>query len=246
MPNKSLLFPHPTTGKTSSLSMEQSYFIYDRLLELPLFQGHSREDLTTILTHIKVDFRSFRKGQTIVEQDQPCRNIIFLLDGEVALSRFSPHNELLFTEFFSAPNAFGMDTLFGLRQNFNHTIQANSDVRTLVISKQNVISQLFPYEVFRYNLINMLTTRLQRQERLIWASEDGDIKQRFVLLCKRNFIYHGGNKQIGGGMVQLAKMMDETRIHISNMLNDLEQRQLITLGRKKIVIPHLENLIQNA
>lgn len=226
--------------------MEQSLPIYDRLLELPLFQGHSREDLTTILTHIKVDFRSFRKGHTIVKQDQPCRNIIFIIDGEVATSRNSPHNELLFSEFFTAPNAFGVDSLFGLRQNHNHTITANSEVRTLVISKQNVISHLFPYEVFRYNLINMLTTRLQRQDRMLWATEEEDITKRFILLCKRNFMYHGGNKQIEGGMVQLAQMMNESRIHVSNMLNDLEQRGLIVLGRKKIVIPHLENLIQNA
>lgn len=226
--------------------MEQPVLIYDRLLELPLFQGHSREDLTTILTHIKVDFRSYRKGQTIVAQDQPCQNLIFLIDGEVALTRFSPHNELMFSEYFAAPNAFGMDTMFGLRQNFNHSIHANSDVRTLIISKQNVISHLLPYEVFQFNLINTLTTRLQRQERLLWATEEEDITKRFVLLCKRNFTYLGGNKQIDGGMVQLAGMMNETRIHVSNMLNDLEKRGLLTLGRKKIIIPHLEELIQNA
>lgn len=226
--------------------MEQPALIYDRLLELPLFQGHSREDLTSILTHIKVDFRSFRKGQAIVVQDQPCQNIIFLIDGEVILSRYSPHNELLFSEFFSAPNAFGMDTLFGLRQNFHHAITANSNVRTLVISKQNVIGHLFPYEVFRYNLINTLTTRLQRQERLLWASEEEDIAKRFVLLCKRNFAYLGGCKQIDGGMVQMAQMMNETRIHVSNMLNDLEAKGLLELGRKKIIIPRLEELIQKA
>ena len=42
--------------------------IYDQLLQLPLFQGHSREDLTAILAKIKVDFRTFRPKQEIVRQ----------------------------------------------------------------------------------------------------------------------------------------------------------------------------------
>jgi len=104
--------------------MEQPISIYDKLLELPLFQGHSREDLTSILAKIKVDFRNFHKGQVIARQDDPCQNFIFLMDGEVNVQRTSQRKDLVFTEHFVAPNAFGIETTFGLRQNFTHTIIA--------------------------------------------------------------------------------------------------------------------------
>ena len=71
------------------------YSIYEKLLELPLFQGHSREDLTSMLTKIKVDFRHFKAGHEIVAQHDPCREIFFLMDGEVVASRCSFLKELL-------------------------------------------------------------------------------------------------------------------------------------------------------
>ncbi|MBR4649559.1 MAG: Crp/Fnr family transcriptional regulator [Bacteroidaceae bacterium] len=218
--------------------------IYDQLLQLPLFQGHSREDLTAILAKIKVDFRTFRPKQEIVRQDDPCRHIIFLLEGEVQLTRCSFHKDLNFIEAFSAPYAFGTESLFGLRQSFSHTIQALTHVRVLIVSKQDIINHLFAYEVFHYNLLNQLSTRIQRTNHLLWAPHEGDTLQHFTTLLKRNFLYHGGHKQIAGGMVALARMLGDTRLHISHMLNNLQSQGLLTLSRKMIDIPHLEQLLQ--
>lgn len=226
--------------------MEQSISIYDKLLELPLFQGHSREDLTSILTKIKVDFRNYRKGQIISEQDDPCKNIIFLMEGEVSLERTSRHKDLLFIEQFKAPHSFGTETLFGLRQNYSHTITAQSDVKTLIVSKYSIITHLFDFEVFRYNMLNMLTTRIQRTQQLLWAPEEESIIHNFIQLCKKNFTHPAGPKSIEGGMVSLARMMNCPRIQISHMLNTLSEKKLITLSRKKILIPQLEKLIQSS
>lgn len=220
--------------------------IYDRLLELPLFQGHSREDLTAILAKTKVDFRNYRNGQTIACQDDPCRHIILLMDGEINLSRTSLHKDITFAEHFAAPQVIGAETIFGLRQNYTHTIKACGEVRTLMLGKQNITDHLFTFDVFRYNMLNLLTTRIQRSNHMLWASDERDTLPHFVALMKRNFIYHGGPKQIDGGMVALARMMTDTRIHISDMLNDLQSRSLLTIARKHIDIPHLENIITYA
>lgn len=217
--------------------------IYDRLLELPLFQGHSREDLTSMLGKIKVGFGLYKKGQTIVRQDDPCREIVFIMEGEAALSRTSLHKDILFTEQFKSAGSFGTETLFGLRRNYSYTITALDEVKTFVVSKEGVINHLFNYEVFRFNLLNMLTTRIQRCQQVLWLPEDENIERSFVLLCRRNFFYPAGLKTVEGGMVALARMMDRPRIHVSNMLNNLAQQQLVSLGRKKIIIPRLEKLI---
>ncbi|MCH5179205.1 MAG: Crp/Fnr family transcriptional regulator [Prevotellaceae bacterium] len=225
--------------------MEQSP-IYDQLLQLPLFQGHSRSDLTDILSKIKVDFRSFHEGQVIAQQDDPCRHIVFLIEGSVQLTRTSLHKDIIFAEHFHSPAVFGTDTAFGLRQNFSHTITAQDNVRTLVLSKQNLADHMFNHEVFRYNMLNLLSTRIQRSNSLLWTDNEGDTLQRFAVLLKRNFIYHGGQKQITGGMVALARMLGEPRLRISQMLNALEQKGLVTLARKRIIIPHLEAILQQS
>ncbi len=217
--------------------------VYDKILELPLFQGHSREDLTAILSKVKVEFARYRKGQIVVRQDDSCRNIIFLIEGEVAVSRTSLRKDILFSEQFSAFRSFGTETLFGLRQSYCYSVTALNAVNTFVVDKEGVTGRLLNYEVFRYNLLNMLTTRIQRCQQVLWLPEEDDIERSFVLLCKRNFIHPAGTKTIEGGMVALARMMNRPRIHVSNMLNALEKRRLVSLGRKKITIPSFEKLI---
>ncbi len=217
--------------------------VYDKILELPLFQGHSREDLTAILSKVKVEFARYRKGQVVVRQDDPCRNIIFLIEGDVAVSRTSLRKDILFSEQFSAFRSFGTETLFGLRRSYCYSITALNAVNTFVVDKEGVTGRLLNYEVFRYNLLNMLTTRIQRCQQVLWLPEEDETERSFVLLCKRNFIYPAGTKTIEGGMVALARMMNRPRIHVSNMLNALEKRRLVSLGRKKIIIPSFEKLI---
>ena len=223
--------------------IEPPLSIYEQLLELPLFQGHSKEDLTSILAKIKVEFGKYRKGQSIVRQDDPCKNIIFLMEGEVEVSRTSLHKDLLFVEHFKALRSFGTETLFGMRQNYSYSITAVSEVKTFIVSKAGVINHLFNYEVFRYNLLNMLTTRIQRANQLLWLPEEEKVERSFVLLCKRNFMHPAGTKVIEGGMVSLARMMNRPRIHISNMLNSFAEQGLVSIGRKKLVIPYFEKLL---
>ncbi len=225
--------------------MAQAPSIYDKLLELPLFQGHSREDLTSILAKIKVDFRSFKKGQAVAFQDDPCSHIIFLMDGEVSCSRTSLHKDLLFVEHFAAPRSFGSETLFGLRQSYSHTLTALCDIQTLVVDKYSIVNYLFSYEVFRYNMLNKLTTRIQRATQLLWTPDEEDELQRFVLLCKRNFTHPAGYKQIKGNMQSLARMMNIPRAHVSGMLNSLQEKGLVELSRKNIIIPRMERMIMD-
>ena len=45
-------------------------------------------------------------------------------------------------------------------------------------------------------------------------------------------------------MEDLGNLIDETRINVSRMLNDLHEKGIIQLKRKEIYIPELEKLIQ--
>lgn len=223
--------------------MASSSSIYDKLLELPLFQGHSKEDLTYILTKIKVDFRTYHRGQTLTRQDDPCRELFFLMEGELRTERTSQRKDLIFVEYYNSPTTFGIETIFGLRQNYNQSIIASAESKIFVVDKYAIINYLFHFDVFRYNMLNALTTRIQQTERLLWMTTEESIEQAFIQLCKRNFTRPAGYKIIEGGMVSLAHTMNRSRIQVSNMLNSFENNGLVKLNRKKIIMPRLEKLI---
>ena len=53
-----------------------------------------------------------------------------------------------------------------------------------------------------------------------------------------------GKKILKIKMEDLASLIDETRINVSKVLNDLQEQGLVQLSRKEIYIPALEKLTE--
>ena len=53
-----------------------------------------------------------------------------------------------------------------------------------------------------------------------------------------------GKKILKIKMEDLASLIDETRINVSKVLNDLQEQRLVQLSRKAISIPALEKLTE--
>lgn len=53
-----------------------------------------------------------------------------------------------------------------------------------------------------------------------------------------------GKKILKIKMEDLASLIDETRINVSKVLNDLQEQGLVQLSRKEISIPALEKLTE--
>ena len=45
-------------------------------------------------------------------------------------------------------------------------------------------------------------------------------------------------------MEELSRLINETRINVSRLLNELQSKELIQLKRKEIVIPNFEKLTE--
>ena len=60
--------------------------MYDTLLELPLFQGLTKENITSIIEKVKMGFHKYEDRETIVSQNDRCNRLIFILDGKVEIT----------------------------------------------------------------------------------------------------------------------------------------------------------------
>lgn len=52
-----------------------------------------------------------------------------------------------------------------------------------------------------------------------------------------------GPKKLSIRMEDLARLIDDTRINVSNVLNDLQNQGLIQLGRRTFSIPDLREVV---
>ena len=222
--------------------MTNSDTFFNVLLQQPLFQGLSRSDLTDIVSAAKMDFRKFNAGSNFYTESSRCVEIMFLLNGKISVQH-TQNRRVIFSENWTPPAAIGISSIFGINQSYNCNYHAQTDIQTLSIEKDFITRQLLSYDIFRYNLLGMLCTRVQRTERMLWETPASPLLQRFLQICKRNFIRPYGEKEIIGTMSDLAVYVDATRLNLSRILNRLKDNGLLRLDRKRIYIPNFESLI---
>lgn len=216
--------------------------MYDTLLQLPLFQGLAQEDFTSILGKVKLHFTKHKAGDTLVKRGVPCEQLVFILNGEIASSTSSDDNSYTFTEFFQAPYLIEPQALFGMSTSYVSTYTARTEVRTLTISKAFVMNDLFKYEIFRLNYMNIISNRAQTCFNRLWSHAEDKPEARIKEFILSHIERPSGEKILKVKMEDLANAINDTRLSVSRTLNYMQNDGLLELHRGEIVIPDAEKL----
>lgn len=217
--------------------------MYDTLLQLPLFQGLCKNDFTNIIGKVKLHFRKYEANQTIVEQGSPCTQLIFLLNGEIISQSTDEQHSYSLQETFGSPFVIEPYSLFGMQPQYTATYKANTDSNLVTIDKSFVLSELNNYDIFRINYLNILSNRGQIAYNKLWNSHIGGTKDKITNFLLLRSMKPEGEKRLKIKMDDLAHLIDDTRINVSKVLNDLQEKGLVELSRKEIFIPVLEKLV---
>lgn len=226
--------------KAQSLDSES---IFERLLALPLFQGLSVEELVRIVEGAKFEFRTESKHEVLLYQGNPLTHLSFMLQGELMYQRRFP-DFIKSVEYFAEPIAILPHCLFGKKAQSTHTIITNTDVSLLDISKQEVLTQLMNFYVFRLTMLNYFSTIAQEAQS--FNPDEIHLHIRLVKELRKYFVSDSGRKEISINMQQLADRLYVSRISISKVLRSFEEAGLVTLTRGGIVIPRFEELTKAA
>lgn len=217
--------------------------MYERLLELPLFQGLGADDLTRIVETVRVGFLHYPAGSLVVEDETPCTRLLFLVEGRLRQETFAINRTFSLAEHVAAPSILQPEALYGLHPHYSHRYTAETDVCMLAIAKQAVNTTLMQYEVVRLNILNLLSTRVYRTQRQLWHPKTGNTEQRIVRFFVRLASSPAGEKIIYIKMEDLAQHLNETRLNISRALNRMQTDGLVVLRRKTVIIPAIEKLL---
>ena len=217
--------------------------MYDTLLQLPLFQGLCETDFTAIIEKVKFHFHNYSSNEVIAHQNEPCNSLIFLLNGEVVAKTRQPDLNFTLSEVITSPAIIEPYSLFGMNVNFTSTYQVKTKARLLTIDKSYILTELNKYEIFRLNYINLLSNRAQSAHKILWNLKIGSIQEKLLQFLTVRCQYMTGQKTLSITMEDLSMNINETRINVSRLLNELQDRELIQLKRKKIIIPSIEKLL---
>lgn len=218
--------------------------MYDNLLLLPLFQGLSKNDLTNIIEKVKFNFQTFQEGDVVFKQGDSCHQLIFLLNGQL-MSHIPDQNHVFsLSEVFEGPCMIEPHSLFGMSPFFAATYRAHTPVGILSIDKSYIFAELKNYEIFRLNFMNILSNRTQTAYRKLWNSHAGTMNEKLLNFLRMRCLRARGTKVLQISMEELSKLIGETRINVSRLLNEMQDKGIVQLRRKEIYIPEFEKMIE--
>ena len=217
--------------------------IYDKLLQFPLFQGMSRDDLEIIAGHTRFGFMKVASGRPVVKSGEACTQLYFLINGSVRVITYSDDYGYSVEEQISAPYILQVEGVFGYHQRYTHDFIASSDVNFITIDKEELVRLSEDFLVFRLNLMNNFATQTQKQLRQSWLHQPQSLRERVERFLIQHCVYPAGHKQFNILMTRLADEMNDSRLNVSRVLNQMQKDGVVTLYRGRIEIPQLERLL---
>lgn len=149
--------------------------MYDVLMQLPVFQGISKDQMTHILEVTPFDFRTFNEGETITLGGDIVEGASFLLSGQVKLETPIFDKRVKISQIFDAPHIFSLHRLFGADMAARSTLVASSGkTGIMLLEKVDFLRILHDNEITLINVMNMLSTRAQKQHKAIEFSAETD------------------------------------------------------------------------
>ncbi len=216
--------------------------LQERLLELPLFQGMSKNDLAQVASSTKFVHITVVKGKTIVDEGDTCSSLLFLVKGTAKAIAHADDNGYSITETFQAPEILQPERIFGLTQRYTRSFKAATDCTLISLSKMETLSLADKYEIFRLNILNIICTKSQRLTRYPWRTRPKDIRHKIARFIETRCLRPAGEKTVRIKMERLAAEIGESRLNVSRELNEMAARGAISLRRGEIHVSALEKL----
>ena len=210
--------------------------IYDRLLQFPLFQGMSRDDLEIVAGHTRFGFQKVTAGRQIIHAGDPCTHLYFLINGTLKIETFSDDSRYSVIEQMSSPYILQQESIFGYYQRYTHNFYALTDANFLTLDKEEVVRLSEDFLVFRLNLMNHLATQSQKLIQMQWRRSPLSLRERIVRFFFQHTLYPAGPKTFHILMERLAEEVNDSRLNVSRALNRMQETGVIELHRGRIEI----------
>lgn len=210
--------------------------MFERLLQLPLFQGLTTHELSDVMAHVRLDFVNYHAGDEIVVQDEPCKNFIYIISGDVCSEYRTPICHLLLKEKLPSIGLLEPYNIFGMYQKYSRTYTFATDGITLSIPKQVVLQRLMANTIVKINLLNIICNRYQQVSKLLCFHPENTVKDKIIKFILAHSSTPKGAKEIKIKMVDLANHINETRLNVSKTLNEMQHQGFLSLGRGYIII----------
>lgn len=221
-------------------NMETSMF--ERLLQLPLFQGMTKKEIYEVISRVKLDFTNYQAGDEIVLQGDPCKSLVYIISGQMSAEYRDPHSRFILTEKINNVGLIEAYNMFGMTPRYSRTYIFDTNGVTLKIDKAMLLNQLMINYIAKINMLNTTCNQYHQTLKLLRDFPEDTVQDKITKFILSFSSTTRGEKELRIKMTDLADIVHETRLNVSKALNQMQEDNLISLQRNFINIPDIEKL----
>ncbi|MHB8963680.1 MAG: Crp/Fnr family transcriptional regulator [Saccharofermentanales bacterium] len=230
----------------------------DIIGETRLFKGLEHEVFSQYCA--KTSIRLAWKGEIIENEGDECKHIGILLQGKLALQKYTSSGEFSTIALMDEGEMYGEDLLFGTNNVFPLSIEAVTNSKILYIPKSVMVPMLKKNYFLTQNFIRMLSDKVSGQNERIALLSQKTLRQKiayYLLELYSKSIKKPGTSRSkpGNGTHEIelpvskeiiAKLLAMPRPSFSRELINMEKDGLIKVDGRSIRILNLKELEQGA
>lgn len=224
--------------------------MYELLMGLPLFNGVTKEKMTSVVGSTKFHFLKYLPGETLITVGEPCTHIRFLISGSVRMSISNADGRFTVSQTLTAPDVIAPEFIFGRHTDYPCTVKALEPTGILQIEKSEYLKILNSDNIFLINYLNLLSMNAQKAVDGVLAVATGSLEERIAfwilaltsrggtdvkLECKHRDLYSLFGVQRSSFMATLDSMKAKGLIDYSQaVISVTDRRQLIDMIMAKV------------
>lgn len=156
--------------------------MYEMIMDLPLFKGVSKTQVSQFLEKTNIDFLNYESGDTIVEKGKSVNMVKFVISGAARIVHDLDCLPIKIIETCGHGIVLGADRLFGISTGYAYEAVAEGKTSIMQFSKEQYINLLHSDRIYMLNFFNYLSLRAQRHMETVSEYAKGDLRSRLSML----------------------------------------------------------------
>ncbi|NLB10465.1 MAG: Crp/Fnr family transcriptional regulator [Clostridiaceae bacterium] len=124
------------------------------------------------------NIRTFWKGEIIINEGDVCPGVYVIVDGQVAMQKYSSNGEFVTLDLLGPLDVFGVRYIFGSRKYFDTTMEAVSTCRVVLVSRDNLLNLISRSPKLLHNYLQILSDTIRLHERRINLLSQKSLRQK--------------------------------------------------------------------
>ena len=217
--------------------------IYEFIMELPLFKGLSKENVSQLLEKTSISFFNFDNEEVILSEGESIKKVRFLIKGKAKIIYKIKNIDLSVEEIIEAGAPIGADRLFGFNTMCPCDVVSFGKSSLMEFSKEQYLNLLNSDRIYLLNFFNYLSFKSQKSTDAVLTFSQPDFKSRLSLLISLLGLQKSSDVKIKGREESLLKFSGFNLRDFHSWIKKYEQEGKIQYSDGEILIPSINEFI---